>query len=427
MEAQNNFSLRLLWPIKWGAFGIASLVNVFPILTIFYLIIWNSESMSWITRGVFLILMALSMKGLNCANILKEKAQIYDFMMAIFFCFAIIGYIRSDYLELGFLYFLCLNLCVFFLGRFSNREENYPLFAYLFAYGLFVSLVFLFSLPETFNQWENGGAKHPMLYGVINTAGGLDVTLGSLAVLAGSAICLDYFSQTQPIRWLMHACVALSMFLLILIASKSVIISVVASLIVLIAAQKRRWRNALSLLVAFSIGLVVALVVAPENNIQYYNLVSPNALIEYFKVYTSSSGIPQEIPETADTGVIRMHLTLDALNKIIDRPWLGIGAKIWTYNSPHPHNIFIESALIFGIPSFCVLVAFYVMALWRLLIRSVDKKQDVLIGALLLFFIFYNCIQGQLASFRSLPLFLLSGYAASMITRQREFVTFGKK
>jgi len=427
MEAQTNLSLRSLWPIKWRAFGIASLINLFPILTIFYLIIWNSESMSWITRGVFLILMALSMKGLNCANILKEKAQIYDFMMAIFFCFAIIGYIRSDYLELGFLYFLCLNLCVFFLGRFSNREENYPLFAYLFAYGLFVSLVFLFSLPETFNQWENGGAKHPMLYGVINTAGGLDVTLGSLAVLAGSAICLDYFSQTQPIRWLMHACVALSMFLLILIASKSVIISVVASLIVLIAAQKRRWRNALSLLVAFSIGLVVALVVAPENNIQYYNLVSPNALIEYFKVYTSSSGIPQEIPETADTGVIRMHLTLDALNKIIDRPWLGIGAKIWTYNSPHPHNIFIESALIFGIPSFCVLVAFYVMALWRLLIRSVDKKQDVLIGALLLFFIFYNCIQGQLASFRSLPLFLLSGYAASMITRQREFVTFGKK
>jgi len=371
--------------------------------------------------------MALSMKGLNCANILKEKAQIYDFMMAIFFCFAIIGYIRSDYLELGFLYFLFLNLFVFFLGRFSNGNEHYSLFAYLFTFGLCASLVFLCSLPEIYHQWKYVGPKHPVLFGVINTVAGLDITLGLLAVSAGCAICLDYFRQIQCVKWLMHACVALSMFLLILIGSKAVIIIVFLSLITVIAVQYQRWRNALSLLVAFSIGLVVALVVAPENNIQYYNLVSPNALIEYFKVYTSSSGIPQEIPETADTGVIRMHLTLDALNKIIDRPWLGIGAKIWTYNSPHPHNIFIESALIFGIPSFCVLVAFYVMALWRLLIRSVDKKQDVLIGALLLFFIFYNCIQGQLASFRSLPLFLLSGYAASMITRQREFVTFGKK
>jgi len=70
---------------------------------------------------------------------------------------------------------------------------------------------------------------------------------------------------------------------------------------------------------------------------------------------------------------------------------------------------------------------FYVMVLWRLLIRSVEKKQDVFIGAMLLFFILYNCIQGQLASFRSLPLFLLSGYGVSMIAQQREFITFGKK
>jgi O-antigen ligase len=315
---------------------------------------------------------------------------------------------------------------VFFLGRISIKErQNDLLFSYLFIIGLCVSFVFLCSLPEIFNQWEIAGPKHPLLYGVIHTAGGTDITLGSLAVLAESAICLDYFRQKQPIRWLMHACVALSMFLLILIASKSVIISVVVSLIILIAAQQRRWRNALSLLIALIVGSAVALAVAPENNIRYYNLVSPHAAVEYFTAHIGSSGIPQAMPDTADTGMIRAHLTLEALHKIIDRPWLGIGAKSWTYNSPHPHNIFLESALMFGIPSFCVLVVFYVIVLWRLLMRPVDKI-NVFVGAMLLFFLVYNFIQGQLASFRSLPLFLFSGYAVSMVVRKREFSTFGK-
>jgi len=427
MEAQNNLSLRLLWPIKWTAFGIASLINVFPILTIFYLIIWNSESMSWITRGVFLILMVLLMKGFNYANILKEKAQIYDFMMAIFFCFAIIGYIRSDYLELGFLYFLFLNLFAFFLGRFSNGNEHYSLFAYLFTFGLFASLVFLCSLPEIYHQWKYAGPIHPVLFGVISTVTGLDITLGLLAVSAGSAICLDYFSLIQYVKWLMHSCVVLSMFLLILIGSKAVIIIVWLSLIIVIAVQYKRWSNALSLLAALIISSMIAVAVSPENNIRYYNLVSPLAWLEYHNVSSVAPSVSGAIPDVADTGVIRMHLTLEAIQKIIDRPWLGTGAKIWTYSSPHPHNIFLESALMFGIPSFCVLGVFYVMVLWRLLIRSDDKKQDVLIGVLLLFFILYNCIQGQLSSFRSLPLFLLSGYAVSMITRQRKFVTFAKK
>jgi len=90
----------------------------------------------------------------------------------------------------------------------------------------------------------------------------------------------------------------------------------------------------------------------------------------------------------------------------------------WRYTYPHPHNVILESGVMFGLPALVALMIFILYTMWNL--RSISQNQErrvlpVLVGGLFLYLLFYNLVQGQLASFRSLPLFIIFGLATAVL------------
>lgn len=413
---------RILFPVRWSELGIAMLSNIFPVAGVGYLIVWGTSSKPWVTKLLFLAMLGLWSRKLSIQELLSTKASGLDWMMAVFFCFALVGYIRSGYPGSTFEYFLALNFVAFFVGRYAIASASSSLIAYFYVIALLVTIAFVLALPEIYNQWNVGGARHPMLYGVVGTASGLDVTLGYLPVLSGVMIIFSTFLYSNVLNYILRACVAISVVLLILIASKSVILATIFTLLIVMVSQYKYWHRSIRLFAVLLCGVVIGVVIAPNNNHKYYGLASPD---NWLKAATLPESIASPgLMDDTDTGVIRIKIARDAIIQIVDSPLLGIGARQWDYYSPHPHNVLLESALIFGVPSSFALTFFYMAAIWSLLkiqpcLPDADQTKYAMVAALLLFLLVYNLIQGELASFRSLPLFLLSGYAVGMVAMKK--------
>jgi len=432
----------LLIPVRHQELAIALLGNLFPLATAVYLMVWSTPSVSWLTKTLFLVILLLWARRITLAQVLETRATVLDGVMAVFFCFAVFGHIRSGYPDLTFEYFVALNVIAYFVGRYTRFEGAGSLIAYYFVFALVLSLGAILALPELYHQWDVGGPKHPTLYEVISTAGGLDVTLGCLPVLSGVILLMSADLRPRSLRLLLQVCLGAGMVLLILIASKSVILAAVLTLVAIMIIQYRRWRRALMLLSICAGSTLFAVAVAPENNLNYYGLNSPTDWVTTLKSApgpalpaqaagpgSKGSGaasrsygpiaIAGEFDEP-DTGVARIKLARMAWMSIVDNPLFGIGVRDWDYFSPHPHNVFIESALVFGVPSLLALLLFYALAILQLLVHragwtTLEHTRYAMVAALLLFLLCYNLVQGQLASFRSLPLFVLSGYAGAMV------------
>jgi len=111
-------------------------------------------------------------------------------------------------------------------------ESCNALISYFFDFGLLVTLACIIALPEMYPQWDIGGIKHPVLYEVIRTTGGLDVTMIYLSVLSGALLIFTNGMQSKAFNYLLYSCVAITVVLLILIASKSVILSTILTLLI---------------------------------------------------------------------------------------------------------------------------------------------------------------------------------------------------
>ena len=182
-------------------------------------------------------------------------------------------------------------------------------------------------------------------------------------------------------------------------------------------------------LTSLVLGVVLALIIAPENNIKYYGLTSVERSIEEglqpdsgISVQDSDVSFVMPAVNESDSGVARLKYLRFSFQAILQSPVVGVGVKEWVYDSPHPHNVVVETALMFGVPAAVALLLFYMATLKFLadLVPKISLLNELWLMsliALLLYMLFYNLVQGQLASFRSLPLFLLSGLGAGYYAR----------
>lgn len=398
------------------------MLNAFPFIGAAYLYIDGNPSHPWFTRSAYILFLFFTIVGLS-RRALFSRICIPDWMMLGFFLFAWFGFVRSGFPGTTFEYFVALNLMAYLMGRMACAGYLRRIIRYQVVVGLVAGLVFLFTLPELYYQWETVGPKHPILYGFINTAAGLDIVLGTLPLL-GSVFIL-FLGRTQLRTYgFLAIVVLLGVALSVLIASKSMLLATLTSITFVVF----YFRNHVSapriylVLISLVIGLVLALVAAPENNIKYYGLTSISRLIDearkpIFDDTNQKSDVPFVMPSVheSDSAVARLKLLRYSFQAIQQSPAIGVGVKEWTYYSPHPHNVIIETALVFGIPAAVALLLFYIFTIMSLIHKTSPSNKLWLVSliALLLYLIFYNLVQGQLASFRSLPLFLLSGLAAS--------------
>lgn len=420
---------KLLIPVRWGDFAIVMLCNIFPLATIFYLMIWGGSSMPLVTRLLFVVMVVVWLRELTVSAILNTRILLPDYAMVVFFSLALIGYARSGFSGVG--YFLTMNMMVFFIGRYAIVKNCNSLIAYFFSFASLVALACIVALPEIYHQWNSTGATHPVLYEFIPTACGLDVSLGYLPLLSGILILFATPKQSNTVTYLLYACVAIGVILLILVGSKSVIFATGIALIAIMGIQFRRWKKSISLVMVMLISSIIAISIAPSNNQQFYlrNSFSKWGAALAQKEWARSTAESVITPVVSlepisDTGVERIRLAADATSKIVHNSAFGIGVRAWTYDAPHPHNVILESALTFGMPSAFALLLFNMVSIWRLIFTNkvmtdAEQKKYVLVGGMLLFMFLYNIVQGQLASLRSLPLFLLGGYACAMIADRK--------
>lgn len=389
--------------------------------------------MPLVTRLLFVIMVAVWLRELTVFRILNSRILLSDYAMVVFFGLALFGYARSDFSGVG--YFITMNMMVFFIGRYAIVKNCNSLIAYFFSFAFLVALACVAALPEIYHQWNSVGATHPVLYGFIPTACGLDVSLGFLPLISGILILFSTPKQSKIVTYFLCICVALGLILLILVASKSVIFATDIGLIAIMGTQYKKWKKSLLLIVVMLISSITAISIAPSYNQQFYLRNSFSnwgaTLVQKEQALRSAESVRTPVTDLvviSDTGSERINLAADAIYNILHNPFFGIGAQKWTYDAPHPHNVIIESALTFGLPATFALLLFITVSIWRLtftnkLIPDAENMKYVLVGGLLLFMFLYNLVQGQIASFRSLPLFLLGGYACAMIAGRK--VKFG--
>lgn len=419
---------------RWYALGFVLMLNAFSFLTAIYLYMDGNPSHPWLTRSSYLVFLLFSIVGLS-GKAFVPKILLPDWLMLGFVFLAFVGFVRSGFPGVTFEYFFALNVVAYFIGRMACADALRMIVRYQAIFGLVVALVLLFTLPELYHQWEVGGPKHPILYGFINTAAGLDIVLGTLPLLGCVFILFANQTRLQPHRFLAVSAIviALGIALSMLIASKSMLFATLTS-IVIISVYYSSYvspRRILLVFVSLVLGVVLALVVAPENNIKYYNFTSLERLKSEvskpgsdFSVHENDEHFVMPAVHESDSGVSRLKLLRFSFQAIVQSPIIGVGAKEWVYFSPHPHNVIVETALMFGIPAALALSSFYLVILKFLagLVHEVSPPNDLWLASLivlLLYMLLYNLVQGQLASFRSLPLFLLSGLGAGYYARVR--------
>lgn len=338
---------RSIWFPPWSALSLVLLANVFPLLTVLYLALWGSVTVPLATQGVFVGLLLIWAFGLRHHEFRTLSWDLLDGLMAIFFGMMLFAYVRHGVLAHGFAYFLMLNLVAYLIGRHTPVRSAAVVLAGFAILSVRVALGSVASLPEIYRQWciKPG---HLTLYGVIGTAGWLDVMLRYFPLLAG-VLLLSRASRHRHV--LAFGTVVLGVVLLVLIAAKAVILAVIAALAAVALYFRASLRRAVLLLLALSTGIAVAVTVAP-----------------------------------------------------------------------HPHNIILEGMLVAGVLAGLAFAAFALLLLR--LARAVTRPEHLpsgwlaAVASLCTHLIVYNLIQGQLASFRSLPLFLVCCFAVALTAKQ---------
>lgn len=406
---------RSIWFPPWSALSLVLLANVFPLLTVLYLALWGSVTVPLATQGVFAGLLFIWALGLRHHEFRTLSWDLLDGLMAIFLGMMLFAYVGHGVLAQGFAYFLMLNLVAYLIGRHTPARSAAAVLAGFAILSVCVAIGSVASLPEIYRQWSITPG-HLTLYGVIGTAGGLDVMLGYFPLLAG-ILLLSRASRHRHV--LAFGAVVLGVVLLVLIAAKAVILAVIAALAAVALYFRASLRRAVLLLLALSTGIAVAVTVAPPQNHEYYGLFSPS---EWFRALTEKDGLEYD-PNHNDTGTTRIKLAQMAIAEIAQHPLVGVGARPWTYVAPHPHNIILEGMLVAGVLAGLAFAAFAMLLLLRLA-RAVTRPEHLpsgwlaAVASLCTYLIVYNLIQGQLASFRSLPLFLVCGFAVALTAKQ---------
>lgn len=418
---------------RWYALGFVLMLNAFPFIGAAYLYIDGNPSHPWFTRSAYIVFLLFTIVGLS-GRAFATRIHFPDWMMLGFFIFALFGFVRLGFPGETFEYFIALNLVAYFIGRMAYADDLRMIVRYQVIFGLVVGLMFLFTLPELYHQWEVGGPKHPILYGFINTAAGLDIVLGTLPLLGCVLILFVSRTRLQTHSFLavsaVSAVVALGVALSVLIASKSILFATLASIAFVVFYFRKHVFASRKYIVFVSLvlGLILGFVAAPENNIKYYGLTSVSRLVdEMLQPISWSSDQKSDLPfvmptvDESDSGVVRLKFLRFSFQAIQKSPVIGVGVKEWVYSSPHPHNVIIETALMFGIPAAVMLSLFYLITIAGLIHKTSPQNELWLVSliALLLYLLLYNIVQGQLASFRSLPLFLLNGLAAGYYAHVR--------
>ncbi|EAU54368.1 hypothetical protein SPV1_00275 [Mariprofundus ferrooxydans PV-1] len=352
--------------------------------------------------------------------------------MLLFFVFALVGYLRVDGTSNILLYFTVLNLLPYLIGRFTPAEEQDSAFVYIALFALLALVFFTVSLPELFYQWESmPWLQHPILYGKVSTVGGMDVVMGSLSILATGLILFTSIVKNYRTLFVgLLSVIAATTSLSLLISSRSVVFAMIAVILSMMVLPWRRADNVnkLWIIAAIIAGVALAYITAPENTKRFYGQWDVADLVKAAELQGVPHGYGYGEVDPTNSAAVRLVLWARAWENIKNNPVLGIGARSWSYKDPHPHNVIIESALLFGLPSAMALVIFFLF-LMNCVLRNFPKmlaqNQAVTVSIvfLLLFYLILNMTQSQLGSFRSLPLFLLSGFAvaclSSLLQKQR--------
>jgi len=408
-----------IWPIRWAALAFVLMCCTFPIVGMFYLM-FDVSSMPWLTRALFLLYVGLWMYGISGA--LKRPVEVnwLDVAIGIYFLSVTLGYFRSGFPGSGFEYMLALNLIPYLIGRFSLIEDVESILNYVFMIASAVTLLFLVSLPELYHSWAQASAwlQHPTLYGFISTVGGLDVVMGMLPVLA-AVIYIICSEQNSPLKsTVLIIAVMLGSSLLLLISSRSAYAALLGTLlfIMLVGFTKKTAKYVAALLISVVVAAALTSNIAPENNIKFNTQWKIDSL---HKVPSSISGQGYGEVDETDSAAVRLVLWGRAITHMMDSPLMGIGPKEWTYEKPHPHNVVLESGQSFGVLSVVSLLGFFAMMLFSTRVsEAISLRQQVIrssIWVLCIYMLFYNLVQGQLGSFRSLPLFLLCGLVSGLV------------
>ncbi len=372
---------------------------------------------SLLTRATIISLLAIWLWHTPKATWSKNRLSPLDWLMMCFFLLAMVGYAngqgRPDY-------FFVLAVLPYIVGRCTETRYSENIIKLHVLLGLMVAVFFGIFISDLMFEWERV-IQHPVLFGAVQTAGGLDVILGyfPIGIIGWSLIKQGVFNRKRFAIAL--AVLTLTVMELVLMGTKAVVVSLFMAIIFFCWSKRIATAKNIAMLLAFLLGTALALVMAPKNELTFYQLTSPTNWIavlheseighfsnETRAAETHNNPNAHHNPNETDSGVARIKLSQLAIAVIFDSPWQGIGAQNWTYWKPHPHNIILESGVMFGAPAALVMSIFFIS-----LIYKASKKDDevlILLTAFVVFLLVYNLLQGQLASFRSLPLFLMSGF-----------------
>jgi len=395
------------------------LVCSFPFVGIFYLMV-GEQSVPWVTRGLYLMYIG-GWCLFGAHKVFRRRIQLgwLDALMFAYFVLLLYGYIRSDFASVEFKYFFALNCLPYLIGRLSSPDEIPSALVYMLMVSILATVLFDFSLPELFEIWARPDQylQHP----IISTVGGIDEIMGMLSVF--SAVYLlqysDCLSKKKII--LLIVIVMLCVAMAILLSSRTVYVASVITIIVSIffvgnVFQKKNL--SLLLLVALISSTLMTYSFAPENNKRFIRQLGIGNLT---KVSDSIARQSFDGIEAGDGVSVRLALWGEALKKMSDSQWIGSGVEKWTYThpKPHPHNVVLESGQVFGIPSAFILLTFFGVIFFSSKDSKLVSKKEQLVRisviGLSFYFLINNLLQGQIGSFRSLPLFLLAGIATAII------------
>jgi len=253
----------------------------------------------------------------------------------------------------------------------------------------------------------------------------LDIVMGFLPELAVAYILAKGNLRNRTFVNLLLVLIAVVILLASMIGSRSVLFSIIGSVLcvtVFIPVCKSVLTR-FKIIAVLAVSVLLALAVIPENSKSFYNnwqLANSMEVLEgdIYHLDSDVEAIDYGDIDQTDSAAIRIFLWKDAIGKIMDKPLLGQGVRQWRYTYPHPHNVILESGVMFGLPALVALMIFILYTMWNL--RSISQNQErrvlpVLVGGLFLYLLFYNLVQGQLASFRSLPLFIIFGLATAVL------------
>lgn len=282
---------------------------------------------------------------------------------------------------------------VYFAARYSLKEQL-RLLAVTFSIVVLLSIAIALALPSYgVMTFQEGGVHQGAWRGVYSHKNGL----GRMMVLSALVFLLST-SSNHKYRWIAWFGFILSIALIVLSTSKTALVILLASIVLLPFYKALRWSS--SLAISFAIYMLLV-----GGSVAVLLVSNAEAILGAFGRDLTLTG--------------RTDLWAAAIDKIGERPWLGYGyggfwrswegesaqvLSIIRWAAPHSHNGFLDLWLDLGLLGLLAFALSFLAVCWRSIVylRLTKTSEGLLPLAYLTFLLLVNLTESSLLRQNSL-------------------------